>query len=170
MNFLKPHLLFHPPLPKPMHGLNPRTIMGQAWWDEKRNEAAEKNNQCCWACGIPKQEAKYRQWLEGHESYIIDYENGIMELDEIVSLCHSCHNYIHSGLLKIKLHKGEINEDQYEYIIQRGNFIIKKLPTPPILNLENEEKNFLKWQLRIDSEVFSSLFKNEQEWYEYYNR
>lgn len=167
--FLKPFLLAHPPLPKPVHGLNPRTIKGQKWWDEKRFEAQEKNNFHCWSCGVHKSEAHYHQWLEGHESYLIDYKNGRMELEEIVSLCHCCHNYIHSGLLQIKLAKRQIDEDKYNFIINHGNELVKDLPAWKFPDEKDICKDYSKWHLVIDGKKYFSNFKNEQEWQRHYN-
>ena len=96
---LRPELLQHPVIPPPLHGLAPRTVLGQKWWDATRKEAYAKNNDCCWACGIHKSESWYRKYLEAHESYTIDYDNQIVTLNEIVGLCHSCHNFIHIGRL-----------------------------------------------------------------------
>lgn len=170
-NFLKPYLLFHPPIPRPLHGLNPRSIMGQDWWDEHRIYAMAKNNHCCWACGIWKVDAKYKQWLEGHESYITDWKNGILELDEIVSLCHCCHNYIHSGLLESNFRKGRISLEKHNYIMDRGNDLIK-----PLFKMESIpderlcQQDWRKWHIIIDGQKHYSNFKNEQDWYNYYNR
>jgi hypothetical protein len=41
-----PWLLFHPNIPKPLHGLSPRIIyyllsiiLGEKWWNERKKEA-----------------------------------------------------------------------------------------------------------------------------------
>jgi len=166
--FIKPYLLLHPPIPKPLHGVNPRSVKGKTWWDEKRFAAQAKNNYHCWACGIHKSEAAFHKWLEGHESYIVDYSTGQMVLEEIVSLCHSCHNYIHSGLLKVKLNKGEIDFNKYNYIIERGNQIVKPLPEFKFPTEICEE--WSAWHLEIEGKKHFSKFKNEQEWSNYYQR
>lgn len=93
----KPKILLHPNIPQPLHGLNPRTLLGEAWWDKQRQAAYAKHDQCCWACGTHKSRAYFKHWLEGHENYVIDYEKGTMEITEITALCHACHNFIHSG-------------------------------------------------------------------------
>ena len=80
MEFPNPKYLTHPNIPKPLHGMNPRSILGKEWWDIKRREAYATHNYCCWACGIPKSKAKYHNWLEGHETYQINYKIGEAKL------------------------------------------------------------------------------------------
>jgi hypothetical protein len=95
---MKPEILTHPNIPKPLHGLNPRSILGIEWWDKVRYEAQKRNNFKCFACGIDKYETK-EKWLEGHEYWNIDYKTGKCEVVSIEPLCHKCHNFIHSGRL-----------------------------------------------------------------------
>ncbi len=101
-----------------------RTLLGKSWWDEKRYQAYAKHDYHCWACGIHKFDAKYHQWLEGHECYIINYKDGIMELKEIVALCHSCHNFIHSGRLLQLYIKGDISKAKALDILNHGFHIL----------------------------------------------
>jgi len=118
--FPDPSILQHPNIPKPLHGLNPRTLLGQSWWDKQRQRAYLKHMYHCHACGIHKDEALYRQYLEAHEYYDIDYARGRMQLTDIVALCYACHNFIHSGRLYVLLLKGEIPPDRFILIMERG--------------------------------------------------
>lgn len=96
---LKPETLCHPNIPKPLHGISPRTINGQFWWDKVRQSVYKKYDYHCIACGVSKQDAKKHKWLEAHEFWKISYSTGRCEITSIEPLCHYCHNFIHSGRL-----------------------------------------------------------------------
>ena len=100
---LEPQLLLAPNVPKPLHGLAPRVILGQAWWDKTRRAAYKQTNYHCLACGVHKTRATYHAWLEGHEVYSVNYELGRAKYVRSVALCQFCHNSIHDGLLKALL-------------------------------------------------------------------
>lgn len=88
-----PGILLQPNIPKPLHGLNPRSVLGKDWWDWQRHEAYKKFGFRCWACGVHQWRAEYHRWLEGHESYRIDYGRGraeMIEVQAIKSLFSSC--------------------------------------------------------------------------------
>ena len=106
---LFPWLLLHPNIPKPLHGLAPRAILGDSWWGEQKEKARRKSDNCCQACGVFPRQAKYHQWLETHECYSI-YANGKVEFKTCVSLCHSCHNFIHDGRMQMMVKSGEFLE------------------------------------------------------------
>lgn len=116
--FQRPELLTHPHIPRQAHGVNPRTFKGKEWWNEKRREAYLVNNGCCWACGGYPGDNPYKPHLEAHESYNIYYHIGIIELREIVALCYSCHNFIHSGRLRILMATGQVPYSQVVDILE----------------------------------------------------
>lgn len=124
-------ILLQPNIPKPLHGINPRTIMGQARWDIVRQEAYASTNYHCYACGIHKSKALKHQWLEAHESYTIDYETGCFTLEKIVPLCHYCHSFIHNGLLLVKTRNYEITHSDCFSILYRGFQVLDRNNLPP---------------------------------------
>jgi len=186
--FSDPIYLTHPNIPKPLHGQNPRTILGQTWWDKKRQETYAKNNYCCWACGISKYNAKYHHWLEAHESYLIDYRQGEARLKEIVALCHSCHNFIHSGRMYMMYLKGELSKDKCLDILQHGFSILENAGLEPFMgtvmvwNEISEEQrsggsdpdkngwfaDWNKWHLVIEGNRYYSKFRDIEDWADYY--
>lgn len=105
--------------------------MGDEWWDEKRKEAYEAKGFRCWACGVPKKEAAFHPWLEGHERYAFDYKKGRMTFVEVVALCHSCHNFIHSGRLFMEFTAGRVTKEKMERIILHGFNVLKKAGLRP---------------------------------------
>jgi hypothetical protein len=171
-NFIRPEILLHPNIPKPLHGLNPRTVLGKKWWDIERQKAYEKNNYCCWACGINKQIAKYHRWLEAHEYYEYNYKKGEAKLIEIVALCHSCHNFIHSGKMEIMRDKGEMSEEKYLDIMKHGVSVLEKydlLDEKSKTNNVQEVAEWSKWHIIIDGKSYYTKFNSIDDWFSFYN-
>jgi len=193
--FIKPELLTHPNIPKPLHGINPRTIKGDIWWNEVRQIAYKKNNYCCWACGMPKSMALYHQWLEAHEEYKIDYSLGSCEFIDVVALCHTCHNFIHSGRLWMLYMAGKVSKQKITDIIEYGMTILENHKLSPFygtkiiqlrlkgwndadiyqecerLNLNNNVTNNPKWEdwhMIIDNKKYYSKFDGITSWAKYY--
>jgi len=121
--YLKPEILTHPNIPKPLHGTSPRTILGDVWWNKTRQEAYARNDYHCIACGVHKTKAQKHKWLEAHEFYKIDYENGVVEIESIEPLCHYCHNFIHSGRLRMIMGK-EKSKQEVVRILEHGFSIL----------------------------------------------
>lgn len=193
---LRPKLLLHPNLPMPLHGLNPRTLKGQPWWNEKRQEAYAKNDYHCWACGTHKSEAKFHSWLEAHEDYSIDYTIGRMEIREITSLCHACHNFIHSGRMYNMLEAGATSRTYVEAVLKHGIGVLQSAKLPmnghaltvcemtglayyqaSAVCLEHGVKEvptskvaWSDWRMVLDGVEYAPLWKNEQEHAEHYAR
>jgi hypothetical protein len=181
LKFRRPELLTHPNIPKPLHGLNPRTLLGQAWWDEQRQAAYAKNNYCCWACGVSKTAAREVQHLEGHEAYDIDYRAGTTRLVEVVALCHYCHNFIHCGRLRSLAEKGEVSWRKFQDVMTHGLAVLEAANLEPhwhakaVLDPEycpppqpNGIAPWSAWRLILEGQEFRSLFKSYEEWKAHY--
>lgn len=122
---MKPEILTHPNIPKPLHGLNPRTIMGQEWWDAERQRVYASSDYHCVACGVHKSMAKGPKWLEAHEFFQMDYMTGRCEVVSIEPLCHFCHNFIHSGRLQM-IAGIQKTEDEVNEILEHGLMILSR--------------------------------------------
>ena len=164
--FTRPELLDHPNIPKPMHLTNPRSLLGKEWWDTNRYKAYAENNQCCWACGVHRQRAEYHQWLEGHESYRIDYANGRMELIEIVALCHACHNFIHDGRMAAMVDKGQMEGDKMESIMTRGLALLQEAGYPAYEHApwNGEIADWGEWRMIIEGKEYEGKFASYHAW------
>jgi len=177
---LKPEILTHPNIPLPLHGLSPRTINGDAWWNSIRKEVYAKYDYHCISCGVSKYYALGHQWLEAHEYYDIDYKKGTMKCMSIEPLCHYCHNFIHSGRLDaitgIKKSVTEvvsILEHGFKILFQHN---LKCFPGTLDLALRLKANTFGvvaykidshvpwdKWKLIWNGKEYFSKFKNEEE-------
>ena len=191
----EPELLTHPNIPKPMHGVNPRTAMGQKWWDDSRRRVYAEKNFRCFACGVHKTEADYHRWLECHEDYDIDYANGKMVLKRLVALCPACHGFIHSGRLYALATKGETHRRKALYILGRGLAILREAGLKPFpgtvlvhalltgADLSEAEEMaealgsdwpvgpiapWAWWRLVIDGKEYPPKFASMAEWSEHY--
>lgn len=185
---LLPEILCQPNIPKPLHGLNPRSIKGKDWWDKKRKEAYASTNYNCIACGVHKTKAKKHQWLEAHEFWNIDYKTGICEVIKIVPLCHYCHNFIHNGRLYMIMGKEKTWQEVTEilehgfYILSQNNlkafphalelakFIGAKTYNVKAYKLPEHDTKWENYVMILEGETYKSKFKDYFEWEEYYNK
>ena len=183
---LKPEILAHPHIPKPMHGLSPRTIMGNEWWDVTRKEVYAKYDYHCIACGVPKAEAIAHHWLEAHEFWHIDYRTGVCEISSIEPLCHYCHNFIHSGRIAMIIGK-EKSEEEIIAILEHGFNILaeNKLKCFPFTlnfaenlfadtygvrayDIPDGDVPWEEWKLIWNGKEYHSKFKSFSEWKSFY--
>lgn len=171
----RPEILLCPNVPKPMHGVAPRVILGENWWNETRKKAYEASHYRCVTCGVLKTRAKYHQWLEGHEIYDIDYARGRMVYFETVALCHFCHNYIHDGRLNFLLAKGKVHHAKYNAIIQHGDAVLALAGLSrrsfeerelEAMDLERQGKiaPWAKWRLVLNGKLYPPKYKSFREW------
>lgn len=159
----QPEVLLHGAIPKPMRGTAPRVVLGEAWWNRERKAAYKSSNYHCTGCGVHKLQAKGRKWLEGHETYRVDYAKGRMVYVETVPLCHFCHAYTHPGRLLALLDSGRIHQSKYVAIIQHGDRVTCGLdrPEPP----EGIIAPWSRWRLVIGRKTYKPIYANEEEWY-----
>ncbi len=186
---LRPEILTHPNIPKPLHGLNPRVLKGQKWWDEKRQAAYASTGYRCAACGVHKTKARGPKWLEAHEFHDIDYKRGRVEVKEIVPLCHYCHNFIHSGRLYMVYLEGNVNESDCINILEHGFKILsenklKCFPTTihvadrlqrvnrhgvePYNIIGDPSIGWSDWRFVLEGVSYSSKFESMEDWQEHY--
>lgn len=186
---LKPEILSHPNIPKPLHGLNPRIVKGQDWWDVTRREAYARTEFHCVACGVHKRDAKKHQWLEAHEYFDIDYKTGRCEVVSIEPLCHYCHNFIHSGRLRMIMGKDKSQQEVIE-ILEHGftvlarhdlkafkgtidfahdigalTFGVKATQDPSI----NPKLQWGDWRLVLDGTEYPPVHNSYDAWFRHYN-
>ncbi len=178
--FTLPGILKHPTIPDPLHGVNPRTILGRSWWDWTRKEVYAGNNFCCFACGTHKDNFMYGKYLEAHEAYTINYQTHRMYLSEVVALCPACHSFIHSGRLRYLLEANKLSEQKYNYVLQHGKLVLRKATPKNTPHYVIESLNSLsmqdpadtawdEWRLSINGEEYPPLYKSREEWQQHFN-
>lgn len=167
---LRPELLLHPQIPKPLHGLAPRVIFGDVWWEAQRRTAYAKNRQHCWACGVDKRRTLYHAWLEAHETYVIDHVAGTATFDEVVALCHACHNFIHQGRMQALVDSGEMHYQKMQDILNHGQVVLRSagLKKPPPVE-DAACAVWHQWRMIINGQAYPGKFKDYAEWLSYYS-
>lgn len=184
-----PKILTHPNIPKPLHGVNPRTIEGDAWWNKTRQAVYASTEYHCKACGVHKKDARKHQWLEAHEYWDINYKTATCTITEIVPLCHFCHNFIHSGRLTALWNAGRISDELVRDILEHGFGVLMLAGLKcfegtyqlarmvgadtygvwPYL-LPTDEAEWGDWKLIWCGKEYRSPFGSYSEWEAYYDK
>ena len=181
-------ILSSPNIPKPLHGLNPRNIMGKPAWDIERQKVYASTEYHCASCGVHKSQAKLHQWLEAHEVFDIDYNHGVADLQEIVPLCHFCHSFIHSGLLRIRARKKEVTAQHVRDVLEHGcrqlrmvgggmfsgtaelcDLVSVDRSGIPTLNPPHNMADWGKWRMTWDGKEYRGKFKSMRQWQNHYS-
>lgn len=87
-------ILSGPNLVKPLHSLNPRTIMGDVAWGRLRKKTYYLADYKCQVCGKDCSEPGS---MDGHELYSVNYVTGEARFARVVGICKRCHSFYHSG-------------------------------------------------------------------------
>lgn len=168
---LRPEVLLCPNIPKPLHTVAPRNILGQAWWNKERRTAYASTNKRCIACGVHHSKAKCKQWLEGHELYRTDYALGRLTYLETVPLCHYCHNFIHDGRMENMVQQGAMTQAKFVAVIQHGDAVLLRYglrrPTKAERDKAIESSELAAWEdwrLVLFGKEYPPAFKTYQDW------
>jgi len=165
----RPEILLLPGIPEPMFGVAPREILGAKWWNTTRQAAYRSTHYHCIACGVYKHNAKFRQWLEAHEVYEIDYLVGRMTYVEAVPLCHCCHNYIHRNRLGSLLEKGKVSQRKFTAIIQHGERVLHQAGLEPPVSYDGPMADWSSWRLVLNGKEYPPKYETPQTMKDYYN-
>lgn len=88
-------LITMPNVPRPLHGLPPRKIMGQTEWDKMRKRCYYNAGYKCEVCGCEPEKGQ----LHAHELYTINWTDGTSTFNRCIAICKKDHDFIHSGRL-----------------------------------------------------------------------
>lgn len=88
-------LIAMPNIPKPTHGLAPRTLLGATSWNRIRRRCYAAAGDRCEICGDKPENPRHRH---AHEVYYIDWEKGEVKFIRAFCVCALCHlGCIHTG-------------------------------------------------------------------------
>lgn len=176
--FTRPEILLHPNVPKPLHGLAPRTLIARAEWDRIRRETYARNNYHCFACGVYRAydtdrkrfDNEWDESLDCHEFYHIDYDKKTVELIEFVALCKNCHAYVHSGRMQSMYEKGQLDDEDCYIIVNHGDRIISRAGLEKKVQVDSKDYNeeWKEWRLLFNGKEHFSKFLDYWDWYKHY--
>ncbi len=164
----RPEVLLCPQVPKPMHGLAPRMLLGKEWWDRTRRAAYASTGFHCVACGVHKSEAREHRWLEGHELYETDYLAGRMTYVETVPLCHFCHSFIHSGRLEMLVRAGKETHRKLLEVRRHGLDVLADAKLLKDLPYQGPCAEWGSWRLVLDGKEHPPIHATFEEWLAFY--
>ena len=88
-------LVSMPNIPKPTHGLAPRTLLGNKVWNSMRRTCYKQAEDTCEICGAHPEDLRKRH---AHEVYSIDWEKGEVRFVRAFCVCALDHlGCIHTG-------------------------------------------------------------------------
>lgn len=83
---------------------NLRSLLSKAQWDAVRREAYSRAGGRCTVCG------RRCTRLEAHERWSYDEKNAVQKLEDVVALCHACHEVVHIGRTQLMGREREASE------------------------------------------------------------
>lgn len=155
---LQPEILLQHGIPVPLWGINPRTVLGETWWNKTRRAAYRSTGYRCLACGV-----KPGRWIQAHEVYSIDYERGLMVYVQAVPLCQLCHLFIHRVRL-LRLHqRGYVGQAEYRTVLEHGSRILRAARLvccdPPL-----KMAHWSRWRMMVLGRTYGPRYKSYKDW------
>lgn len=130
-------LLSAPVLHYSIFGVAPREIMGETAFKKIKSEVQKRADHHCEICGrfVPHT-WETKDWIHTHEAYRVDKVNKVYHLDRFIGICKECHYFIHQSYLKIQLNNKVVSKQYYDYVIERGNRLLKAINRKKELNTD----------------------------------
>lgn len=122
--FTRPELLTQYDIPRGLQGVNPRTILGRAWWDGVRRETYAMNDYRCFACGCDPFRSPHSHIIEAHECYDYNLIEHTATYRETVALCQQCHRFIHCIRLVSSWLLRDITDEIFGSTLEHGKLVI----------------------------------------------
>lgn len=97
-------LITMPNVPRPLHGLPPRKIMGATAWNRMRKRCYYDAGYKCEICGADPPKGQ----LHAHELYSYDWLEGTGKFERCIAICKQDHDFIHSGRLVTMFKNGNV--------------------------------------------------------------
>lgn len=88
-NERKTYKLYFETVPEECWYSNLRTVLKPSDWDRVRKDAYARAGGKCSVCG------RRNVRLEAHEKWSYDDERALQKLEDVVALCHACHEVVH---------------------------------------------------------------------------
>jgi hypothetical protein len=165
----RPQVLCAQPLPLPVHGLAPRVVLGDKWWDAVRFAAYQSTNYHCVACYALRGSANCRL-LHGHEVYEVDNLLGRVTYLETVPLCPWCHGFCHQGYLTVQRDEGVISRDEWEAVIKHGHAVLKKAGLEPYTDNRVSDVPWQDWRMVVDGKEYPPLHASLEQYRKHYSK
>lgn len=164
-------LILHPQIPKPLHGVAPRVVMGEEWWSEVRSACYRASGRQCACCGMFFSQVVGYPRPEAHEVYDIDYVRGRATYVEAVALCHWCHMSIHIGMVENTFLQGQFTPEEYAYVHNHRQKYVKRALEEGhrYPDMEPGEKvPWADWRMIVEGKEHGPIYKSYGEWLAHY--
>lgn len=121
---------------------NLRTIMNGSAWDIIRKDAYARANGKCMICSRPVNR------LEAHEVWSYDEKTQTQKLEDVIAICHSCHEVIHIGRTQLM---GREREAEEHYMKVNGCSYAEYRKALGKANEDQQRRNLVpEWKLDVN--------------------